>query len=202
MTVVGDLAQAVAARIPLEWRDILRSLPRQPGQRVMQLTINYRTPSEIMALADRVLATARPSIPPPTSVRSTGDEPEFVHADEDSFASAVAATARALHHAVAPGTVAILSPEAVLPVIQEEMPDAVFDGLDAPIALMPVRDAKGLEFDAVVVVEPAALVAESAQGMHALYVALTRATKRVAVVHAQELPSELLVDEPAVTVGA
>ncbi len=202
MTVVGDLAQAVSARIPMEWRDILRSLPRQTGQRVMQLTINYRTPAEIMTLADRVLATARPSIPPPTSVRSTGEEPAFVAVDAGALASAVAEAARAEHDSVAPGTVAILCPEAMLEEIQAGIPDAVFDGLDAPIALLPVRDAKGLEFDAVVVVEPAAIVAESVQGMHALYVALTRATKRVAIVHAQELPSELQVAEPAASVGS
>ena len=70
------------------------------------------------------------------------------------------------------------------------------DGLDAPVTIVPVGLVKGLELDAVVVVEPARIVAEEAQGMRALYVALTRATKALAVVHVEALPEALVEERP------
>ena len=190
MTVVGDLAQSVGARAPREWAEILRHLPHSTGQRVAELTINYRTPAEVMDLAARVLAAATPTLEAPSAVRETGEEPTIVHAEQ--LLEAVADSARALSAHVAPGTVAILAPASLIDQVAAGVPDAVRNGLDSQIALMTVDVAKGLEFDAVVIVEPARMVAEHFQGLHALYVALTRATQSVAIVHAEELPEPLV----------
>jgi DNA helicase IV len=197
MTVVGDLAQAVGSRQPHEWNEILRSLPTKMGSRVEQLSINYRTPAEIMRIAERVLAAATPDLQAPSSVRESGDEPVFVRAD--ALEAGAAERARAESANVAPGTVAVLCPAALVESVHRALPEGVIDGLESPIAILSVADAKGLEFDSVVVVEPAAIVAEHVQGMHALYVALTRATKRLTIVHREELPEplRLRVAEPA-----
>ncbi len=95
------------------------------------------------------------------------------------------------------GRVAVLAPTArVADLRARVLPDAGGDGsgepdLDAPVVVLPVSAAKGLEFDAVVLVEPAELVAESPRGLNDLYVALTRATQRLTVVHRAPLPPVL-----------
>ena len=100
--------------------------------------------------------------------------------------------------AVAPGTAAVLAPASLvadlavaLDAAGVEATDPRQDGLGAPLSLLPVDLANGLEFDAVVVVEPAAIVEESPQGLRALYVALTRPTRRLAIAHTRPLPTSL-----------
>jgi superfamily I DNA/RNA helicase len=94
--------------------------------------------------------------------------------------------------------VAVVLPDSLIPAVADAMRVAGVDfgeaarvGLDAQVNLVPVRLVKGLELDSVVVVEPARIVAEEPQGLRALYVALTRATRRLAVVHAEPLPDAL-----------
>jgi superfamily I DNA/RNA helicase len=110
----------------------------------------------------------------------------------------VAAVAAEACAQVAPGTAAVLAPASLvadlalaLDAAGMEASDPRRDGLGAPLSLLPVDLANGLEFDAVVVVEPAAIAEESPQGLRALYVALTRPTRRLAVVHARPLPVAL-----------
>ncbi|HTT87195.1 MAG TPA: ATP-binding domain-containing protein, partial [Acidimicrobiales bacterium] len=110
----------------------------------------------------------------------------------------VVAVSSALSRELSPGTTAVLAPSSLLADLVMaldaagvEATDPRRDGLGAPLSLLPVDLANGLEFDAVVVVEPAAIVEESPQGLRALYVALTRPTQRLAVVHARELPVTL-----------
>jgi len=78
MTVVGDIAQATGQWSPSSWDDVLAHLPTRRGTHVVELTVNYRTPSEIMEVAARVLAAAAPHLKPPTSVRSGGERPGVV----------------------------------------------------------------------------------------------------------------------------
>ena len=199
MTVVGDIAQATGPRSPGGWDELVVHLPRRRPARFTELSVNYRTPAEIMALAGRVLAVAAPHLRPPRSVRSTGHPPMIVACDPGGLAERVAALAGTEVAAVAGGTVAVVVPPSLTAALEAGLDAAGVtfgrvesQGLDAQVTLIPVGMVKGLEFDAVVVVEPARIVAESAQGLRALYVALTRATKRLTVVHDEPLPDVLV----------
>jgi DNA helicase IV len=201
MTVVGDIAQATGVWAHQNWDGILEHLPRKrPGQRA-ELSIGYRIPAPTMDLAAKVLAEAAPDLEPPRSVRQVGDPPRVVSVDPTEpgdLAARVAAVAVEERDAVDPGSVAVIAPATLVDDVADaltaagvEFGRAARSGLESRVTLVPVSLVKGLELDAAVVVEPAAIVDEEAQGMRALYVALTRATKRLAVVHARELPAPL-----------
>jgi len=196
MTLVGDLGQASGPWAPAAWDDVLGHLPvRRPPTRT-ELSVNYRTPSEVMDLAAAVLATATPGLAPPTSVRSAGLKPLFTQAPAGGLASVVARAAALEHDAVGDGKVAVICPTSLLDELRPAFPE-VPEGagvLDMAVALLDVNSAKGLEFDSVLVVEPAAIVAEGAgaTGRRALYVAMTRTTRRLHIVHVDPLPPELL----------
>ena len=199
MTVVGDLAQATGTWAASTWDDVVRHLEPRRGWQLVGLSVNYRTPSEIMAVADRVLAAAVPGARPPRSVRSTGATPRFVRCDPPALPACVAEVAAA--QAASGGTIAVVCAVSqrddlaeALRVAEVDFGDATRRGLSAPVTLVDVGMVKGLEFDVVIVVSPARLVAESAQGPRSLYVALTRATCRLVVVHAEDLPS--IMGEP------
>ncbi len=189
MTVVGDIGQATGSFSPSSWDDVLAHLPRRKPPRQVELTVNYRTPSEIMEVAGRVLAAAAPHLVPPTSVRSAGFGPAVrpVAAGEDvtEVALAVAAALRA----ETGGTVAVVCPPSLAGPLGAAREDDV--SLEDEVSIVPVGSVKGLEFDGVVVVEPGQIADESPQGLKALYVSLTRATKRLTIVHADPLPAVL-----------
>jgi DNA helicase IV len=198
MTIVGDIAQATGVWAHEDWDSILAHLPdRRPARRA-ELTIGYRIPGPTMDLAAKVLAMAAPSLRPPNSVRQEGDEPRLVAVESEQLFARVAEVAMEERDSVDPGSVAIIAPQtlvdrvaAALDAAGVEYGRAARHGLEAQVTLVPVSLVKGLELDAAVVVEPAAIVQEEAQGLRALYVALTRATKRLAVVHAAPLPETL-----------
>ena len=209
MTVVGDIAQATGVWAHEDWDDILEHLPqRRPEQRA-ELSIGYRIPAPSMDLAAKVLAEAAPRLRPPNSVRQEGDEPRIIRVepsggdeggggDIGDLAARVAAVAAEERDEVDPGSVAVIAPATLVDDVTSalaaagvEFGRAARNGLESRVTLVPVSLVKGLELDAAVVVEPAAIVDEEAQGMRALYVALTRATKRLAIVHARDLPEPL-----------
>jgi len=200
MTVVGDVAQATGALAPPGWEAVVEHLTPRREPTVTELSVNYRTPAEIMDVAAGVLAAAAPGLVPPQSVRSTGSVPRFVAAPSaEALAKTVAEEARSELAAVDGGTVALVCPDAWLDRLTTDLEQAGLefglperDGLDRPITLVPVGVVKGLEFDSVIVIEPAAVIEEGPQGLRALYVALTRATRRLSVVHARPLPEALL----------
>ncbi|MGI8794066.1 MAG: HelD family protein [Acidimicrobiales bacterium] len=186
MTLVGDIGQATGPLSPGSWGDILTHLPARQDTRLVELSVNYRTPSEIMDVAARVLAVAAPHLTPPTSVRSTGHGPEVRTVEPGAGVLAAAmAEASVLRQITDDGLIAVIVPASMA----AETGDA--SDLDQPITVVPVDTVKGLEFDGVVVVEPSAIAEESEQGLRALYVALTRATKRLTVVHERPLPDVL-----------
>jgi len=198
MTIVGDLGQATGPAAPSGWGEVVAQLPRRRELRVAALTVNYRTPAEVMELAARVLAEAAPDVVAPTAVRQSGVDPVFSRADPDDL---VIASVRATLHEVdevGQGKVAVVASSALLTELAAALgPDLARTGddagvLDARVAVLAPEMAKGLEFDSVVVVEPARLVAESPQGLRALYVALTRTTRRLHVVHSEALPTALV----------
>lgn len=195
MTVVGDIAQTSASWGASSWRSVLD--PVAPGRwREEDLTVNYRTPSEVMELAARVLRVIDPSLEPPTSVRDSGTPPAVVHSDPPALAGAVAATAAEVTAAADGGTVGVLVPPAlytdVLAAVRDRLPDSTAgEPLEAQVSVLTVTAAKGLEFDQVVLVEPALLVSADGGGLRDLYVAMTRPTQQLTFVHSRELPAVL-----------
>ena len=151
-----------------------------------------------MALAGRVLAEAAPGLRRPRSVRSTEMPPRIVRALPDGLAAAVAGAVREEAARVGAGTRAVICPPSLRASLAAGLRaeglafgEADVDGLDAAVTLVPVDIVKGLEFDGVVVVEPSRIVEEAPQGLRALYVALTRSTKVLTVVHTGDLPASI-----------
>jgi DNA helicase IV len=199
MTIVGDIAQATGQWAHQNWEEILEHLPdRKPAHRA-ELTIGYRLPKPIMDLAGRVLRYAAPELEPPDSVREEGDPPRLVGVPTGGLAAAIATEVRRELDAAGLGNVAVICPGGMVAEVGEaldaagiEYGQATRHGLDVQVTVVPVGLVKGLEVDASVVVEPARIVADEVQGLRSLYVALTRATKRLVVVHEQPLPSALM----------
>jgi DNA helicase IV len=197
MTVVGDVAQTGSPAGATSWKDMLTPLVGRRW-REERLTVNYRTPSEIMVVAADVLASASPDERPPDSVRSEGVGPVAVHASAGALPGAVAdqaATDLAEIGAPDGGRLAVIAPDALIPALAEAVPVAVPgdrpESLDSAAALLTVSQAKGLEFDRVIVADPSGILAQSPNGAHDLYVAITRATHRLTVIHDGELPQSL-----------
>lgn len=196
MTLVGDLAQSGSAAAPGSWAEALD--PYAAGRwRVEELAINYRTPTETMAVASAVLAEIDPDLTPPRSVRSVGVEPwaRPVTDLESGLPDAVAAEL----DAIGSGRLGVIVPGAradeVAALLRQSGCEAAAGAdpaaLDSPAAVLTVAQAKGLEFDSVIVVEPDEIVAASERGMRDLYVAVTRTTSRLGVVHTGEVPRPL-----------
>lgn len=173
-TVVGDPAQSSWSDPDeaAEARD--EALGSRPRRR-FQLTVNYRNPAEIAELAAKVLALAMPGAESPSAVRSTGVVPRFT-AVEDSLAATVRAEARRLLERV-DGTVGV-----VVAMNRREEARRWLAGLGDRVVALGSLEAKGLEYDATVVVSPAEIADESPAGLRVLYVALTRATQQLTVV--------------------
>ena len=228
MTVVGDVAQATGPWAPSDWHDVAAHLTPARPPRIVELTVGYRTPAEVMELAAGVLRVAAPTLTPPTPVRRSGQIPTVTHVPRADLGAAVARIAAHEMAAVGAGRTAVLVPSgnaddvvaaleaAGLAPVDPRQPGG--PGLAAPLVVLPAGESHGLEFDAVVVVEPALIAAGSehgtrrgrgdvahgapagdeprvpsttTHGLRALYVALTRPTQRLAVVHSLGLPEGL-----------
>lgn len=206
MTIVGDVAQTGDVSGSTSWE---QALGPHVGDRwrLASLTVNYRTPAEIMAVAADLLAEIDPAARPPRSVRETGRQPWRLAVSEADFSVSVAQAAAVLAGQAGDGTLAVLVPPGratelaravagTLP--QSEGADPARgpgpDGsdLERPVVVLTVREAKGLEFDSVLIADPAGIVGESPRGVGDLYVALTRATQRLGVVHPGEVPRVLV----------
>ncbi|MBN9798788.1 MULTISPECIES: HelD family protein [Pseudonocardia] len=200
MTLVGDIAQTGDRGGAGSWDEVLSPFVARRW-RLEQLTVNYRTPSEIADVADDVLAEIDASLRPPSSVRSTGVPPWAAAlpagADGDRV---LAERVRAERDAVGDGRTVVLAPLARLDRVRAALDAAGLttpgpaegeSELDAPVVVLPVAASKGLEFDAVVVVEPQEMLDESPRGLNDLYVAITRATQRLGVLHSGDLPPVL-----------
>jgi DNA helicase IV len=203
MTVVGDVAQTGAPWGPGSWARALD--PHAQGRwRVEQLTVNYRTPAEIMAVAADVLASVAGGLQPPRSVREAGTAPWSLRLGPDRLHAELPGVLANEAAAVGDGKLAVLVPagraEELAAVVTTALPAATArqgpSVLDARVAILTVPEAKGLEFDAVVVVDPAAILAGTPRGANNLYVALTRTTARLGVIHPGDLPPVLARLEP------
>jgi len=215
MTIVGDVAQTSDPAGVASWAQALAPYVGDRW-RLAPLTVNYRTPAEIMAVAADLLARIDAAACPPRSVRESGTVPWRLGVSEAELTASVAAAAAALAGQDAGGTLAVIGPAGRI----AELRAAVAAGLagegrraagpaqsrgaaagragrepspdlEQPVVVLTVRQAKGLEFDAVLIADPAGILAESPRGYGDLYVALTRATRRAGVVYAGDLPPGL-----------
>ena len=198
MTVVGDVAQTGDLAGTTGWDQVFEPYVAQRW-RLAELTVNYRTPAEIMAVAADVLAAVDPSLQPPRSVRSAGVAPVAARVSLPTLTGELIATVRREAAHVGDGRVGVLVPSGREAELGRELVAAIPDAavgeqpdLMNTVVLMTVRQAKGLEFDAVVVVQPDEIIAESPRGLSDLYVAVTRATRRLAVLHTEDLPKVLI----------
>lgn len=193
LTVVGDPAQTASAAGVGHWGDVLDRVA--PGRwRLEELTVNYRTPAEVMAVADRVAAAGGAPVRPQVAARH-GQHPVVAQVPQLTVA-ALAHVVVAELEAAGAGRVAVVLPRHGHDEVRAGLFKHVMgrpaptsrERLDEPLVILSVGDVKGLEFDSVVVVEPADVVEQSARGVGDLYVALTRPTQRLTVVHAHALP--------------
>jgi DNA helicase IV len=182
-TVLGDIAQATGP-VPYDrWDELLPYLPGGDRALVEELRHAYRVPREIMELALPLLEQIAPDVEPPLAYRVGADPPRIVRGDPPLAAGYEEAARLAGEE----GLLALIAP----PSLRGTEAGSLFD--ETRIAVLTPREAKGMEFDHVIVVEPALIVEEAAegQGLRELYVALTRPTTTLVIVHARPLPPEL-----------
>ncbi|WP_217185740.1 UvrD-helicase domain-containing protein [Streptomyces sp. AC495_CC817] len=185
MTLVGDPAQTAEAAGVGSWADILAPYVQDRWEHT-RLGVNYRTPAEIMAVAADVVRAERPDFEPPSSVRSTGVRPWARRAATGELSAEVAKAVAEL--TPAEGRLAVIAPRELHRTLAARLDDVTAGAepdLTRTVVLLDPRQAKGLEFDSVLVVEPGRF------GTSDLYVALTRATQALGVVHAEQLPKAL-----------
>ena len=183
-TVLGDIAQATGP-IPYErWDELLRYLPGGEHAEVEELRHAYRVPREIMEVALPLLEKIAPDVEPPLAYRVGAAPPEILRG-EPPMPVALDAAARLAREE---GLLALIAPGSLR---GDGAAASLFD--ETRVAVLTPREAKGMEFDHVIVVEPALIIEEAVegQGLRELYVALTRPTRRLMVVHARPLPPEL-----------
>jgi len=184
-TLLGDVAQATGPVPYGSWGALLRNLPGGDRAQTEELKHAYRVPREIMALALPLLDHIAPDVQAPVAYRSGAQRPRIVRAESPLAAAYEEAAALA----EAEGLLAIIAPSSLRG--DAEPSGSLFD--DTRVSVLTPREAKGMEFDHVIVVEPAQIVEEAAggQGLRELYVALTRPTTTLVVVHGRPLPGEL-----------
>ena len=152
-----------------------------------------------MDVANRLLRDTQFGFNPPIAVREVGDEPRFVNVDTPARLSAtVVALVRSELEKLGPGYLAVIVPDAYLDVMSDSLRSSGIEhglvdagALENQTTLVPVSLVKGLEVDAAIVVEPEKIISGERNGLRALYVALTRATQRLTIVHAYPLPLSL-----------
>ncbi|WP_431728374.1 HelD family protein [Verrucosispora sp. TAA-831] len=192
LTLLGDLAQATAPWAATDWRDTLRHLGK-PDAAVVPLTVGFRVPAEVLAFANRLLPALAVDVPPAESLRHDGTL--TVRTVTDLFEATVDEVRAALTHE---GSIAVVAADDAVPGLRAALAAAGIETatVDEPtegtrVSVMPATSVKGLEYDHVVVAEPAAIVAAEPRGLHRLYVVLTRAVSRLSVVHVAPLPAPL-----------
>ncbi|MFD3655677.1 HelD family protein [Streptomyces sp. NPDC058620] len=194
LTVLGDLAQGTTPWAAREWPLLLAHLGK-PEAVITPLTTGFRVPAAVAELANRLLGHLDVDVPPSRSLRRDGEA--SVAPADDTAAAAVAAVNAALEHA---GSIGVIAADADAQGLHDALTAAGItasgpDTLGARVTVVPASVAKGLEYDHVVVVEPAAIVEAEPRGLNRLYVALTRAVSRLHIVHARPLPLALGPEE-------
>ena len=191
-TVLGDLAQGTTPWAASSWASLLSNLGK-PETGVRELSTGYRVPRQILDYASSLLAVIAPELRPASSLRADPGALDIVRVPSAALArEVVAACAQACAR---PGSVAVIAADPQVRSLASALDAAGLEhgapGSDARLTLVPVTLAKGLEFDHVIVVEPARIARAEARGLQRLYVALTRAVSRLTVLYAEPLPDPL-----------
>jgi DNA helicase IV len=191
-TVLGDLAQGTTPWAASSWGSLLSHLGK-PDTGVRELSVGYRVPRQILDYASSLLAVIAPELRPASSLRADPGALDIVQVPSAALArEVVAACAQACNQ---PGSVAVIAADPQVRVLASALDTAGMEhgtpGSDARLTLVPVTLAKGLEFDHVIVVEPARIARAEARGLQRLYVALTRAVSRLTVLYTEPLPAPL-----------
>ncbi|MER7439912.1 HelD family protein [Micromonospora avicenniae] len=192
ITLLGDLAQGTAPWAATDWHETLAHLGK-PNAVVVPLTVGFRVPAAVVALANRLLPALAVNVPPAESLRRDGGLD--VRTVTDLTEATVAEVRAALTH---DGSVGVIAADDAVEQLRAALADAGVETATADdvstaarVTVVPATLVKGLEYDHVVVVEPAAIVAAEPRGLHRLYVVLTRAVSRLAVLHRDPLPAAL-----------
>jgi DNA helicase IV len=192
-TVLGDIAQGTTPSAVGDWPALLRHLGKPNAERTV-LDRGYRVPRQIIDFASRLLPAIAPGLTPPTSVRSAPGSLE-VRRVEDPTAEAVQACRAALG---GEGSIGLIAADAAVPALLTQLTAEdlehvrLTDGFTgARLVVTPATEAKGLEFDQVIVLEPTAIVESEPVGLRRLYVVLTRAVSHLTVLHSRDLPDAL-----------
>ncbi|RZU72773.1 DNA helicase IV [Micromonospora kangleipakensis] len=192
ITLLGDLAQGTAPWAASDWRESLAHLGK-PDAVVVPLSVGFRVPTVVVAFANRLLPALAVDVPPAESLRRDGGLD--VRTVADLTVATVAEVRAALAH---DGSVGVIAAEDTVDRLRAALADAGVETASADdvaaaarVTVVPATLVKGLEYDHVVVVEPAAIVAAEPRGLHRLYVVLTRAVSRLSVLHREPLPEPL-----------
>ncbi|WP_433212884.1 HelD family protein [Dactylosporangium sp. CS-047395] len=190
ITLLGDLAQGTAPWAARDWRVLLAHLGK-PEARVVPLTTGFRVPAAVVALANRLLPALGVDVPEARSLRTDGALTVSTTAAVES--SVVEAARAAL---VFPGSVGIIAADVSVAGLVDTLRQAGVELAETPesearVTVLPASLAKGLEYDHVIVVEPADIVAAEPRGLNRLFVVLTRAVSRLDVLHSHPLPDAL-----------
>jgi DNA helicase IV len=206
--VLGDLAQGTTPWATADWADLLGHLGK-PTAELRVLRTGYRVPRQILDYASQLLSRIAPGLSAAVSLREDPDALQVLAVPADRLAGQLAAVCAAA--ASQPGSTAVIAADQQVPelsralgglphtVLGEPAPEEPAPGergageptAGGQLSLVPVTMAKGLEFDHVIVVEPAAIARAEARGLSRLYVALTRAVSRLTVLHTEPLPAPL-----------
>ncbi len=191
ITVLGDVAQATGLWPHTRWEEVLAHLPGGGEARVEELTIGYRVPKPILELAAKLLPLIAPDLKAPLAIRE-GAAPEFVKVPKGGM---IRALLKEMEEAQSRrGTLGAIVPEVILDDLlvaargQRIEVDAADWGRGRKITVLSPRQAKGLEFDHVVVAEPAEIGGDGGDGHRQLYVSLTRSTQTLKILNARDLP--------------
>ncbi|TDD28618.1 AAA family ATPase [Kribbella turkmenica] len=197
MTILGDIAQGTTPWATPSWDEALEHLGKT-GAHTEELTAGFRVPGQVIEYAARLLPSIAPHLTPPTAVRRARGELTITRVP-DSLTAAVSTVEEVSARL---GSIGLIAPDALVAATRKALQDKGIafsvlgdeDDVDAHLDVVPASLAKGLEFDHVVLVEPAGIVAGEADertGLRRLYVCLTRAVTSLAVLHSEDLPEVL-----------
>jgi len=191
-TVLGDLAQGTTPWAAPSWESLLSNLGK-PDTEVRELSVGYRVPRQILDYASTLLAVIAPELRPASSLRADPGALDLVQVPAAALGPALVQAC--LQACTRPGSVAVIAADPQIPALARVLDGAGVEhgtpGSDSRLTLVPVTLAKGLEYDHVIVVEPARIASAEARGLQRLYVALTRAVSRLTVLYAESLPAPL-----------
>ena len=191
-TVLGDLAQGTTPWAAPSWPSLLANLGK-PDTGVRELSVGYRVPRQILDYASTLLAVIAPELKPASSLRADPGALDLTRVPAAALDQALVAACQ--QACARPGSVAVIAADPQVPALGRALDRAGVaygaPGADATLTLVPVTLAKGLEYDHVIVVEPARIASAEARGLQRLYVALTRAVSRLTVLYSEPLPAPL-----------